>query len=159
MRGLSPLLAALATLPFLATASLAASPDAAGVWLTDDGEAAVEFKACPEGLCGTIVWLKTPLDEGQPAQDDNNPDASLRSRPLCGLPIVGGLRRNGDRLDGGWIYDPESGRRYQLVIRQHEREALDVTAYMGVEALGQTVAWHRAPAGQERCAPPAKAGR
>lgn len=144
-----------ATLAALATPALAAAPDVAGLWLTDDGEAAIELKTCPDGVCGTIAWLKSPLDDGQPARDDNNPDASLRARPLCGLPVVGSLRRGGDRLEGGWIYDPETGRRYQVVIRQHDREALDVTAYIGVEALGQTVAWHRAPATQPRCDGPA----
>lgn len=146
-------LAGLAALALLSAPASAAAPDIRGFWMTDDGEAAIELAACGNALCGTIGWLKSPLDGGAPARDDNNPDAALRPRPLCGLPVVGDLRARDGAFGGGWIYDPDTGRRYQLSIRTHGPEELEVTGFLGVEALGQTVRWRRAPAGQPRCDP------
>ncbi|GGF50582.1 hypothetical protein GCM10007301_07460 [Azorhizobium oxalatiphilum] len=146
----------IATITFLlklTTIAYAPGSEFSGPWLTDDGEAAIEFRTCGEGLCGVIVWLKSPLDDGEPARDDHNPDPRLRDRPLCGLAVIGSLHRNGDQMDGGWIYDPEGGTRYQVAIRQRQRDTLDVTGFVGIETFGRRVKWRRAPVDLPRCAP------
>ncbi len=35
-----------------------------GVWLTKDKDAHVRIAECGGSLCGTIVWLKDPIDDG-----------------------------------------------------------------------------------------------
>ena len=53
----------------------AAGPPEVGVWINHEGKGAVEIKPCGPGLCGNIVWLKTPgNDQGQPLIDRRNPD-------------------------------------------------------------------------------------
>ncbi len=145
-------LTAAAGLLLTAMTAAQAAPDVTGLWLTDDGEAAVDVKACGAALCGTIAWLKTPKDAaGQPLRDANNPDAAARTRPLCGLGIFGGARPEGAGWTGGWIYDPDEGKRYSLDLTPTADGTLAVTGFVGIKALGQTVQWSRAPAGLPRC--------
>ena len=82
---------ALATLGFSATAQ---QPSAIGLWLDNEGRAGVEITRCDKSMCGKIVWLKEPLDpQGKPWTDVNNTDTSRRATPVCGLQIIGDLKR------------------------------------------------------------------
>src|SRR6059058_2438800 len=84
----------------LATAPAGAAEEIAGLWLSEDGEGAVEIAPCGAERCGRIVWLKSPnTAEGHPVTDANNPDPALRTREVCGLRIVTGLK---PQSDGGW---------------------------------------------------------
>ncbi|WP_269214160.1 DUF2147 domain-containing protein [Acidiphilium cryptum] len=67
---------------------------------------------CGNKMCGRILWLLVPRKpEGQLQRDKKNPDAALRSRPLCGLTILWNLRSTGPASWGdGWFYNPDGGR-------------------------------------------------
>jgi uncharacterized protein (DUF2147 family) len=137
----------------LATAPAAAAEEIAGLWLSDDGEGAVEIAPCGAERCGRIVWLKSPKTaEGRPVIDANNPDPALRTREVCGLSIVTGLK---PQSDGGWdqgrIYDPEEGKSYDLAMRREGSDTLKVTGYLGTKMLSETHVWRRAPRTLARC--------
>src|ERR1700740_2705118 len=70
----------------LATTLAAFAEDAAspiGTWVTQKGGAHIQIKDCGGKLCGTIVWLKNPLDKnGKDSVDSKNPDPSLQTRKL-----------------------------------------------------------------------------
>lgn len=125
-----------------------------GVWFDDKGEGAVEIAPCAGQLCGRIVWLKAPLDKaGRPLTDGNNPDARQRTRPICGLPVLGELKRQRSGIwDEGWIYDPRQGKQFSVELTLRARDALQVMGYMGVKFLSETFMWRRAPADLKRCA-------
>lgn len=125
-----------------------------GIWLDDTGQGAIEIGPCPDGMCGRVVWLKAPLDKsGKPLTDGNNPDVRQRSRPICGLPILGGLKPQRDgSWDQGWIYDPKQGKQFDLELRMRAPDALQVTGYLGLKFLSETFIWKRAPADIKRCA-------
>src|SRR5262249_62313470 len=55
------LLAAAALFALAAMDSVAAA-DPTGVWLTQDGEAHIRVAKCGAAICGTVVWLKSPVD-------------------------------------------------------------------------------------------------
>ena len=83
----------------LATSLAHAAPqtaDVAGTWLTKDGRARIKVDRCPANaaqMCGTVVWLKSPLnDKGEPRTDAKNPDPAKRSRPMMGFPLMQGLK-------------------------------------------------------------------
>ena len=60
-----------------------------GIWLLDSGKVTVRIAPCGDSLCGAIVGLAKPLNkQGQPKVDKENPNASLRNRPLMGLTIL-----------------------------------------------------------------------
>ena len=101
------------TLPALALAAGAAAAPApvTGHWLTEGGKAVVEIAPCGQQLCGRIVRIVKPTP-GRPQTDVQNPDASLRNRPLVGTNILSGFTPGSDRWKGR-IYDPESGKTYR----------------------------------------------
>jgi len=36
--------------------------DPSGLWLTEAGDAKIRVSQCGDSICGTIVWLKVPID-------------------------------------------------------------------------------------------------
>lgn len=149
---------ALTPLLLMPPAAEAATPakDVTGVWITDDGEGAVEVESCgADKRCGRLVWLKTPLDKaGRPLHDANNPDPAARQRPVCGIEILKDLMRQSDgSWDGGSVYDPEEGKVYNVMLKAQGNDRLEVRGYIGIRSFGESVTWTRAPAQLKRCQP------
>ncbi len=106
-----------------------------GVWLDDTGRGAVEIRDCDGALCGQIVWLK----EAMPGK-------------VCGLEIIGNVKSvEVGRWDMGWILDPEYGDKFDVEIIPLSADELQVTGYMGVKTLSETMIWKRAPAELAGC--------
>jgi uncharacterized protein (DUF2147 family) len=101
-----------------------AAADPAGVWTTP--KAKVRISDCGGGLCATIIALKEPTDEkGQPKLDRDNADASKRGRPIVGISVLSGMKRDGDRWLGQ-IYNPEDGKTYKAYMTEQGGGALKV---------------------------------
>lgn len=75
-----------------------------GYWQTEDKQTVIEFKPCAEALCGYLAF--TGVEAG--AKDEKNPDLAQRNRTLCNLPLVTGLKKDGEHYSGGAFYDPEA---------------------------------------------------
>ena len=129
------------------------SPGFTGVWLDDTGQGAIEIGPCGDKLCGRVVWLKDPVDKtGKPQTDGYNPEAGKRKRPICGLPVIGDLKRqSGGSWDAGWIYDPKDGKSYDVELKLRGADRLEVTGYIGTKFLSESFIWTRAPATLPRC--------
>ncbi|MEW6586440.1 MAG: DUF2147 domain-containing protein [Nitrospirota bacterium] len=128
---------------FTSSYAFAECPDEiVGQWYTDGEKSLVEIYKCEDLYCGKIVRLKNPKDEeGKDKVDKNNPDESLRSRRLLGLPIAWGFRANGDNTwEGGKIYDPRNGKTYSCKIK-FEGNKLKVRGYIGFSLFGRTTTW------------------
>lgn len=125
-----------------------------GIWYNHTGKGAVQVYRCmqdPSRLCGRIVWLnKKTNDDGELLTDRRNPKASMRSRPICGLSVLGNLQQaaSGD-WKGGWVYDPEKGAAYTASIKAKSPDQLAMTGYKGI--FFKTHIWKRAPADLPRC--------
>jgi uncharacterized protein (DUF2147 family) len=159
------LLAGLSGLLLAASASLcSASPSDGGVaekglWFNNSGKGAVEIRPCSDRgreanyLCGYIVWLKEPNNKkGEPLHDGYNADPKKRTRPICGLPVLGLLRPMSDGTwDQGWVYDPEQGKSYDASIEVRSPERLVLTGYKGIKFFGKSFVWQRAPDDLPRC--------
>lgn len=128
-----------------------------GVWLDDTGDGAVEIYPCGDRLCGRIVWLKNPINsQGKPLHDAYNPDAALRSRPICGLPMLRDLRRMNDgSWDFGTVYDPKKGSQHEAAIKLLRPDRLQLTGFGLGRLLSKSFIWTRAPAELELCTAPA----
>lgn len=138
----------------LHAAPAAADPQEVGVWYDDTGKGAVKIEICtPTTLCGKIYWLKEPMaDDGQPKRDRYNPEPSKRTRPICGLPILGDLEKVSDGgFDNGWVYDPKEGKSYSVALDLVAPDELKVTGYKGMRFLGKSFMWKRAPADLPSC--------
>lgn len=111
---------------FLSTAALAIAllgtslgsvlaADPFGNWVTEDGKATVRIANCGGALCGSIIALREANDPktGRPKTDQNNADASLRSRPMIGVQIVLGMKPSGTANRWtGQVYNAEDGKTY-----------------------------------------------
>lgn len=156
MRTRRPRLAgAVGALAALTLSAVAAAASPAGVWIDDTGQGAVEIAPCGQALCGRIVWLKKTTDgRGEPLTDKLNPRVSERSRPICGLQVIGNLARQPDGTwDEGWIYDPKQGKAFDVAVEVAGANRLRVIGYLGTRFFSRTLIWTRAPSEISRCAP------
>ena len=134
------LAAATALAVAIASPALAADP-VEGLWLVQAGTAKVKVAPCARDksrMCGQVAWLKTPG-----AKDANNPDASLRSRPIMGMLMIRDFKSAGPgKWTGGKIYDPNSGKTYGSKMSANPDGTLKVEGCIAVVCQAQT--WKRA---------------
>ncbi|MFC7333851.1 DUF2147 domain-containing protein [Rhodocista pekingensis] len=127
-----------------------------GVWMMQNGKAAVEFFACGASLCGRLVWGRPDQYPDGVAKDRRNPDPALRDRDLCGLTVIWGLERDGaDDWTGGRVYDPSSGETYGARVHVQGPQRLRVRGYVGIPWFGRSQTWQPAPPDLPRCTPTA----
>ena len=148
--------AALAATLFLAMLGLsvhAAVGPPTGVWLSEDKRGAIEIYQCEDKLCGRLVWFDLPAGtDRRSIVDAHNPDAALRTRPLCRLTIMGNFAAAGaNSWDHGWIYNPDNGATYHAEMSVVDISLLKVRGYVGIPLLGQTQTWTRAPSDLRSC--------
>jgi uncharacterized protein (DUF2147 family) len=122
----------------------AAVADLGGDWITADRNALVRIGPCGAQLCGVVVRV---LAQGPkvPRTDVNNPQASLRSRPLVGVKVLSGFVPAGGMWVNGHAYDPKSGRSYRASLAPSGNGALTVTGCVWFICKSQR--WLRAPKG------------
>lgn len=112
----------------LAALLAASAPSAAveGDWLTADRAAIVRIGSCGAHLCGAVARI---LARGPnvPRTDVHNPDPTLRSHPLVGLPVLVGFARDGAQWTGGRAYDAKTGRTYKARLTPNLDGSLTVT--------------------------------
>ena len=118
-----------------------------GYWSTDAGSV-LQVHECGANLCITIVTIS---QRAPGVIDARNPDASLRSRPVCKLDIgTDFVLKDPDHAESGKIYDPESGKTYKSVMSS-ENNMLHLRGYIGFKALGRSQTWHRTSSTYATC--------
>jgi uncharacterized protein (DUF2147 family) len=153
-------------LVFTAAAPLrAAEPTAAGLWEQIDvktGKPESWFKITErngvyEGAVAKIFF--------KPGEDQNwvcdKCEGADRGRPVLGLTLIKGMRRNGLSYENGTIMDPRDGSVYRALMRvSPDGQKLEVRGYLGISLFGQTQVWNRLPdsALTSQGAPPAPRG-
>lgn len=69
-----------------------------------------------------------------------------KGKPLIGLNIIRGLKRDGDAWDGGTVIDPETGSVYKSSARLDDGgRKLVLRGYLGISLLGRSQTWMRQP--------------
>ena len=129
---------------WLPSTALAFAPE--GIWLMDN-RVALQIFRCGDLLCGRVAWLQVPLNAaGFPDQDRKNPDPALRSRPLCGLTVLRGLRTAGvNRWKGGILYNPDDGKSYDVTAELNSPDKMTARIFIGIPLLGKTKELVRLP--------------
>lgn len=119
----------------------------AGVWVTAKGKARVRIGPCGDNLCGWLVWMASPRNaQGQLRLDRHNPDVTKRQKPLLGLQLLNGFRRQSPasrRWIGGKIYNAKNGRRYKAVLTLRNANTLNVRGFIVTPLLGGSQNWTR----------------
>ena len=121
-----------------------------GKWLNQEGTSHIQiFKATNGSFAGKfygkIVWLKVVNDpDGTPRKDINNPETSLRTRPLKGLENLRGFQYTGDgKWENGNVYDPKTGNDYSCEMTLVNPNTLEVRGFIGISLFGRTDVWKR----------------
>ncbi len=65
-----------------------------------------------------------------------------KGKPILGMEIIRGLKKDGDEFTGGTITDPKSGKTYKCTITK-SGDKLNVRGYMGVSVFGITQTWDK----------------
>jgi len=90
-----------------------------GMWSVRGGRAKIKVGNCENDktkLCAHIVWLRPDERrdaQGRPRADRRNKNASLRNRPILGLPVAYDMAPAGPGKWQGKVYDPERGSEYK----------------------------------------------
>ena len=112
--------------------SAASAAEPTGNWLTQQGDARVRVTKCGSSMCGTIVWLREPIDArtGKPQVDDKNPNPALRNRKIIGLRIFS-MAPDGNGGYAGSIYNADDGQTYRSKIVLRSAAQLEVQGCAG----------------------------
>jgi uncharacterized protein (DUF2147 family) len=113
------------------THATAAVESPLGKWKLSSGKVTVQIDTCGPKLCGKIVGLAKPLDrKGKPKVDKNNPDSSMRNRPLIGVTVFNDMQSTGTNSWKGKIYNADDGSIYRATA-QLEGDRFTVKACWG----------------------------
>ena len=123
----------------VASAAFAASP--VGDWKTPSKNGVVHVSECGDSLCGKLID-GDDLRTTPGLTDKLNQDASLRTRPLKGLPLFYGLKGGPTEWSGGSVYNPEDGKTYHGSIKLVDDNTLKLTGCV-VAPFCKTQTWTR----------------
>ena len=70
--------------------------------------------------------------------DDN------KNKPILGLNILTGLKKEGKEWSGGTILDPRNGKIYKCYLQLSNPNTLKIRGYIGISLFGKTAYWKRA---------------
>lgn len=133
---------------FFCTGLLAATSsadDIVGIWLSSNGKGKIQIYKEGEHYFGKLYWMKEPNGpKGNPKLDINNPDPSLRNKPLLGSVILKHFKYDDGEWIGGRIYDPQNGKEYKSYVKLKDPQTLSLRGYIGISLLGRTELWKRA---------------
>ncbi|MCQ4035250.1 DUF2147 domain-containing protein [Kaistella montana] len=63
-----------------------------------------------------------------------------KNKPLLGMEIVRGMKKEGNEFTGGTITDPKTGKTYKCNISR-EGDKLNVRGYIGFSLIGRSQTW------------------
>lgn len=132
------------------------STDASGIegdWLVESRDAIIRIQRQGDTFEGRIVWQlhdtygpeDGPELNGKIVTDRNNPDPSLRDRPLTGLRLLWGLRYDASEhmwVDGQ-VYNSDNGKIYHCQVHLLDANRLRLHGYIGITLLGGNTTWAR----------------
>jgi uncharacterized protein (DUF2147 family) len=140
------LFAAVALVP--AMSAFAAAPSPAGVWRTIDDETHKEASLVRitevNGEFRGVVEKIFEQDAGNPGNLCKECKGERKDKPIIGMTILWGLKKDGDEWGGGEILDPKNGKTYRCKMTLADGgKSLNVRGFIGFSLLGRTQTWLR----------------
>jgi uncharacterized protein (DUF2147 family) len=65
-----------------------------------------------------------------------------KNKPILGMEIIRGLKKDGDEFTGGTITDPKTGKTYKCTITR-SGDNLNVRGYVGLSFIGRSQTWQK----------------
>lgn len=128
------------------TVSAVAQELPVGKWKTIDDvtnkeKSIIEIYEQGGKLYGKILELLLPEDKGKLCDKCTGADLN---KPLIGLVIMKGLKKDGSVYSGGTILDPKKGEIYNCKIEVQENgKKLRVRGFVGISLFGRNQFWYR----------------
>ena len=126
----------------------AANENPVGLWRTIDDKSGkekslVRVVESNGQLQITIEKLfREPGEEPNPLCDKC--PGEKKNKPVIGMQIGNGLKKDGDVWSGGEILDPQNGKTYKCKVWLEDKgKKLNVRGFIGVSVLGRTQVWVR----------------
>jgi len=66
-----------------------------------------------------------------------------KNKPILGLTIIKGMKKNGSEYEGGKVLDPKNGKSYHCKISLDGKDKLIVRGYIGIPLFGRSQTWFR----------------
>jgi uncharacterized protein (DUF2147 family) len=86
----------------------------------------------------------------KPGEDENwvcdKCEGDERGKPVLGLALIKGMKRNGNAYEEGTIMDPRDGAVYRALMKlSPDGQKLEVRGYLGISLFGRSQTWNRLP--------------
>jgi uncharacterized protein (DUF2147 family) len=124
----------------------AATENPVGLWRTIDDKSGkekslVRVSEANGQLQITVEKLfREPGEEPNPLCDKC--PGEKKNKPVIGMQIGSGLKKDGDVWSGGEILDPQNGKTYKCKVWLEDKgKKLHVRGFIGVSVLGRTQVW------------------
>ncbi len=133
-------------LALITVAAQAQADSPVGLWRNIDdktGESKGLIRITENGgaLTGRIEAI---LTKGQEDARCEHCEGDLKDKPVKGMTILQGLRKDKDHWDGGTVLDPNNGKFYKARLKLIEGgKKLELRGYIGTPLLGRTQTWIR----------------
>jgi len=116
-----------------------------GKWKTIDDETGeaksiVEIYEKSGKIYGKVVDI---LREGHKKDVCVKCDGAEKNKPILGMVIINGLKKDGSEYNGGTILDPTSGKKYKCYVTLESPDKLKLRGYVGISLMGRTQYWTR----------------
>lgn len=116
-----------------------------GKWKTTDDKTGednsiVEIYESNGKIYGKVIQIMDPKKQNNKC---NNCKGEDKDKPILGITVIKGLKKEGDKWTGGQILDPKEGKLYKCTISLKNNNELEVRGYIGISLIGRTQVWKR----------------
>ena len=116
-----------------------------GKWKTIDDETGnaksiVEIYEKSGKIYGKVIEI---LEEEHKNKVCSNCTGEDKNKPILGMIVIKGLRKDGNEYKRGKILDPKNGKLYKCYITLESKDKLKVRGFIGISLFGRTQYWYR----------------
>lgn len=116
-----------------------------GKWKSIDDDtgkalAIVEIYEEDNKIYGRVIEILNPKNKDRTCENCAGED---KDKPILGLTVIKGLKKDGNEYNGGHILDPKYGKLYKCYINLENEDKLKIRGYIGISLFGRTQYWHR----------------
>lgn len=107
---------------------------------TNKEESVIEIYQENGKFYGKIIQLLDPKKKSSLCE---NCKGENKNKPIKGLVILNGLKKDGDEWSGGKVLDPNNGKEYKCFTTLKDNNTMRLRGYIGFSLFGRTAFWHR----------------
>lgn len=116
-----------------------------GKWKTIDDEtgeakSVVEIYEENGKVYGKVIMIFDKTKENELCKKC---DGDKKDKPIKGMVILEGAKKEGSSWEGGRILDPTKGKVYKCTLSLENKDKLKLRGYVGISLLGRTQYWER----------------